>query len=308
MSDLLDSLVALYARHGVGGVRDSEDYLELCVRHEDDNTFKATAVQVSGVASLIERTLDRQAQRDQVVHALKLLNTYKADRHKQDLCADLTVRRYGSSWSLEQLNYYRQAGAKLAVWRDYFLSFTNYTPTPGYVLAVNNDHARLIKFALCQEFSKARTTSENLLALLLDYKLRHTPLNGFFYPTHRGAQDVVEQLEREARECFVFVQLLQNTIFEKVPNYCKAEFDAASSDPERELIFVMPNSRADFISRDDVGIDMHGWYAAIDRVDTVELRPPASSKDVEALVELIYERVVTPVKRARDRVYKGVPA
>jgi hypothetical protein len=308
MSPVREEIVAAYAEHGVEGVKRDQDFLDLCARHADDTGFDATVNRISDVAAGLERVLEAQEPRDQVIFALKLFYAHRNEERRRGICRELTERRYYTRWSDEQRGYYDQACMKLERWRDYFLSFTNYNPTEGEVMFVNNQHKRLINLGLGRSHGAPEAIKENLLARLLDYELRNVPLDGFFYPKYREPGEVEERLLREAQASFAFVQLVQNSMFDKWPNYCQSEFDAAREDEARTLIFVLAGPRADLIAREDIVTGMHDWHEAISARDAVELKPAVTLAEARELVTMIREQVVAPVRSARAHLFKGVPA
>lgn len=307
MNPLTEEIVAAYAEHGEEGVKLDPEFRELCSRHGDDTAFNREIVEVRDVAGLLERTLFDLTYRDQVEYALRALCGYKNQPEKQSICRALTRRRYAPRWSIEQLNYYESASEKLLGWRDYFLSFTNYNPISGEVLLVNNEHKSLIKLGLGRFFRMPVLAEENLLARLINYRLANAELDGYFYPSHRDQENVEERLQREARAVFSFIQLLQDTMFRKWPNYCKLEFEAASEDDARPLIFVMAGSRASFVQRHRVDSRMHDWHDAIMDRDVVELQPASTTGAAREVLDLIKQRVVEPVRNAQEQLYENVP-
>lgn len=307
MDPLTEKIITAHAEHGVAGTGSDPGYRALAEQHAGDTGFDAIANRVSDVAGKLERTLEGQTHRDQVEFALKLFYGSRKRKERQKICGALIRRRYARYWSDEQRKYFEEASEKLGSWRDYFLSFTNYNPTAGEVMFVNREHRELIRVGLDQYFKPPETKDENLLARVLDYELSNVPLKGFFYPKHRGAADVEECLRREARESFVFVQLIQNSMFEKWPNYCLEEFAAASKDGSRRLIFVMTVPFQEFIEPESVDERMHDWHDAIRKPDVVELPPASTRADARTLLGKIRRRVVEPVRAARSELFRGVP-
>lgn len=308
MSPLLEGIVSAYAEHGAEGVKSDEEFRELCEQHRDDTSFDRTISDVSEVAGLLERTLAQQTQQNQVAFALKTFYGYRAQPDRQMICHTLTQKRYAKNWSEAQSEYYEGAIEKLQQWQDYFLSFTNHNPLAGEVLMVNNEHKRLIKLGLGKSFNTPHTVEENLLAKMLDYRLRNAALEGYYYPNHRNHDGAVEErIQREAQASFAFVQLLQDTMFQKWPNFCKLEFDAARQDESRMLIFIMVAARHEFIRREAVDNRMHDWHDVIMSHDVVELIPATTHRTAQEMLDLIRKRVVEPVKAARRQLFESVP-
>jgi hypothetical protein len=308
LNPLDEAIIAAYAAHGVDGVRSDEDFGELAKQHEGDSGFNASVHHVSVIAARLERDLEEQTHRNQVVLALGHFNTWGKKDEGREICRELTRHRYAGHWSEEQRDYYEEASKKLECWSDYFLSFTNYNPIAGEVMYVNNQHHQLIRAGLGRSADLAERREKNLVALVLEYTLKNSGLKGFYYPSAREPVDVQERLRKEARSALTFVQLIQNTMFDRQPNYCLSEFDAARTDESRKLIFVMAELRVDFRAREDLDQQMHGWHRTIERYDALELEPMASEARARSLLREIKERVVAPIKAARKELFEGVPA
>lgn len=305
---LLEDLVALHGEHGVDGLQEARGFHALCERYRGDRGFHSTLAYVADVARPLEYAVAEQMPRDQVAFALKVLNTFRRQPPKQQICIDLTIQRCAPRWSAAQKDYYQRASHKLANWRDYFLSFTNNNPTHGHVIAINNEHKRLISEGFGQRFGPPRTTQENLLAHLLNYLLRNRLLDGYFYPDERGAADVEATLRDEAATAFAFVQLVQCAIFDRWPNYCMMEFDAAVQDESRAVVFVFAEKREGFVSRELIDIRMHDWYDSVMVPDAVEIVQTSSAAEARAVIEMLRRRVVGRVESARQELFRNVPA
>jgi len=308
MTSLRDKVIDAYTRSGVAGVRSDVDFRAMVDEHGEDPDFRAEVARVSEIAGGLERVTKGLEAREQVIGALELFNGHRTRSGGAVICGELTRRRYAGKWSQRQLGYYEQAIEKLEHWRDYFLSFTNYNPTAGEVLFVNNQHKRLVDTGLGQKFGPPATKEENLVARLLEYLLRNLPLDGFFYPKERDPEDVRARLRREARSCFAFVQLVQNSMFETWPNYCHDEFAAARMDESRLMIFVLTVPLPQFIRRANVKNQMHDWHAAITKPDVVQLEPTEKLARVRMLLAELETEVVARVASAREKLIGAVPA
>jgi len=305
---LLDDVIAAYATRGVNGIAADPGFQALAEEHGDDPDFQASVDRVSRIAGELERVTRGLEPHNQVAGALELFNSHRNRKGGVRICRELTRRRYAGKWSTGQRKYYEQAIEKLEHWKDYFLSFTNYNPTADEVMFVNNQHRRLIDTGLGQTFGPPATKEENLVARLLEYRLRNSPLDGFFYPKARDPEDVQARLQREARSCLAFVQLVQNSMFENWPNYCHSEFVAARTDESRLMVFVLTVPLRQFIRRANVQNQMHDWHKAITRPDVVELEPTEKLARVRILLAELETQVVARVASAREELIGGVPA
>lgn len=303
----LEQVIEVHAREGVTRAKEHVGFRGLCVEHDGDRAFDRLVARVNEVAAYLEKVLEGQSCCDQVELALVAFNGYRSQPKRRNICRELTRRRYAPDWSPEQRSYYEDAVAKLESWRDYFLSFSNHNPTPDQVMVVNNQHKVLIEAGLSERFRPPRTRTENLLALLLEYRLRNQPLDGFYYPEDRSPGNVKAELQREARASFAFVQLLHNSMFFKWPNYCKEEFDAAAEDDSRMLIFVLAGAFDGFISSTKIDSRMLDWHARILESDVLELLPVATAAAVRDALASIQKHIVGPVEAARQRLFQQVP-
>jgi hypothetical protein len=307
MNALLTAIVSAVAAHGIDGVDSDAEFRRLAEEHRGDSGFDAAVNQVSKVFEPLERSLQGQTHVDQIALALQLFYSCRKEKGLQEICRELTRSRYASFWSGDQQRYYEEVSEKLEHWRDYFLSFTNYNPTQGEAMFVNNQHSLMISLGLGRAVCFPETKETNLLALLLDYTLSNWALNGFYYPKARDSEDVQARLQHEARSALVFVQLLQNSMFDNQTNYCLYEFDAAQEDESRAFIFIMTVPRVDFIRREDVELRMFDWHDAIMRRAPIELKPTINEDQAWEQLDEIKERLVASVKAARHSLYENVP-
>ena len=304
---LSEELIATYAEHGPGEEELTHRLRGLAERYSGDSAFDATLNLVGEQAEMLEDGLVGKTHREQVSVALECFFGARENEEAQAACRELTRARFFKYWSATQRKYYEGTAEKLESWGDYFLSFTNHNPTAGEVMFVNNEHGTLIRTGLKRPVRIAETKQENMLAKMLDYVLTNIPLKGFFYPNHRGADDVEELLEAKSKESLVFVQLVQNSMFEKSPNYCHLEFKAARSDPKRKLIFIMSVPYEEFIDAALVVNHMRDWHATIQRPDIVDLEPTTELVQARELLARIRRRVVKPVREARMALFESVP-
>lgn len=306
LGELVSEIVALYAEHGAGGTGTHPDYLALARERKKDSGFAPTVNRVKVVARKLEERLEGRAHAKQVKRALQTFNTHKQRPRRQRICRALTRRRYAPHWSQAQRKYYEEASEKLR-WGDYFLSFTNYNPVGGAIMHVNREHMALIRAGLVRSIGPPETEKANLLAELLNTELRNGSLAGYYFPHERGADDVEAELMQQASESFVFVQLVHNTMFEKLPNYCLDEFNAASGNGARKMLFVMSAPFSALIEQQRIDERMHGWHATIQKPDVVELEPVATPARARKVLLEIKDRVVDPVIAARNELYENVP-
>ncbi len=115
------------------------------------------------------------------------------------------------------------------------------------------------------------------------------------------------ELERLARDCFAFIQLVDGSMFQRYPNWCYVEFEAAAEDPSRVLIFVMGEPFASFISRDRVREKLLEWHARVVAEEAVVLAPATTEAEARSAVKLINDKIAARVEAARAQLYGKVP-
>jgi hypothetical protein len=312
MNGVMAELVALYAARGTAGVKDDDAFQALCAAHQGDSAFDTVARDAKTVMAELEENVEREGHdyRDQVRFALRTLNAFKQEKHRAIL-RELVRARYFPNWSDDQRTYFAWAQERLG-WSDYFLSYTSYNPTKDRNV-VNTNNRYLIKDQIPNTWkARAADCRTNLVAHMLDNILINAQLNGFFWERHQGDSEKVEaKLREHAQRSLVFVQLLQSAMFTKVPppNFCRLEYELAAEDDSRVLIFVRAEPAAGFISRDNVDIELRGWYEAAAQRDPYELattrwRDRDSIKENLAGLET---KVVAKVREARTMLFDGVP-
>ena len=300
-------LIELYADLGVDGVKEDADARALLQEHENDDPFNSILNHVKDIAGQLERDTEGQTPAGQVRSALALFNTLKRHSDRQRYAYELALRRYGRYWTQAQKEYMQMACRKLA-WKDFFLSFTSHNPADGEVQLVNSQHKDLIIHALGDVFKAPEIVKTNMFARVLRYYLVNGPLTGYYDPEHRGPGEVEKLLRREVVSALAFVQVVQSTMFMKLPSFCMFEYDAAVEDGEpRTMVFVMPGRKSELIRRYAVDNSLHSWYDAIDRAHNVEIEPAEDLAEIKAAVSLIQTQIVRKVAEARDGLIENVP-
>ncbi len=306
LTPVVEPLVDLYARLGVAGVKEDAAAIELLTAREHDNAFNTALGSVSDIAEQLEGDLEGQLPNDQVSSALGLLNSLRNEEGKQKIARELARRRYGPQWTAAQLDHFDKACRKLA-WRDFFLSFTNFNPAAGEVQMVNFQHRRLIEHTLGKVYKPPANVKTNMFARVVRYYLVNNSLEGYYDPEDKEPGVALDNLEKAARSSLAFVQVVQNTMFAKWPNYCLIEWQAAVKDDDRTLIFVMSGNRQGFIKKARVDNRMHGWYEAIDEHHTVEIEPASTMAEIRAAVAELEGQVAEKVEKIRLDLIEQVP-
>jgi hypothetical protein len=115
-------------------------------------------------------------------------------------------------------------------------------------------------------------------------------------------------LKEEAERSFAFVQIVERKMFgDRSPNYCFIEYGAAGSDPEKDLIFVMPGPREEFIAEDLVHFPLLPWYERAMSKQAVVVPEVKRAAEADAAADHLRREVIARVNIARLRVYKEIP-
>jgi hypothetical protein len=246
-----EDLLRLYATNRIEKVTQSVEYQNLCRKYQGNQVFEAERAQIERVKKSVEEWLDKPITlAKQVEQALCLLLSERRELQTLSIYYDLVVEGYKPDWSLAQQEYFDQAWKKINFKYDFFLSFTSrYEPVPGDN-PVNSYYKYFIQHALgVTEFESADRKKMNLLASCVYRHVGRTPMVGFFYP--HGSHDnslVKDKLAKACADSRVFLQLVQNIMFEAPPgrpNFCFFEYEKMNellqNDPDREtrILFVV---------------------------------------------------------------------
>jgi hypothetical protein len=305
---VLEQLLSLYAEHGADGVRHADAFQHLCDEHghEGESDFHKVRDHVEHAQRRLEKLLSHQTHREQVVQALKQLSR-PAVEDVRPLYPELVRRGFARAWSEEQRAYFEMASEKFASWDDYFLSFTTHNPFRPDLNVLNVDHSVLIWVGMRVEVKSPEGSEQNLLAKLLHVRLHDEGLRGYYYPDQREDNDIAAALVERASGCFAFVQLVEPTLFQRYPNYCHMEYDAAAGDESRALVFVTGRPHEDFEAIEGVHDELFDWHDTMIHRQAVTLMPAATTDDAQLVLRRIKLDIAQRVRDARQRLYDDVP-
>jgi hypothetical protein len=305
---VLDQLITLYARHGVQGVQNSSAFQRLCDAQTHEATFHIQRMRVERAQARLEARLRAQTPREQVVQALKVMRR-PADDEAKRLYRELVARGFAGSWSPAQQTYFQAAARKVQEWDDYFLSFTAHNPDRPNPSLLNIDYEILLLLGSRKELTVPESANRNLVAELVHARLRGDGLRGYFYPEWREEGKVALALTDRASRCFAFVQLVELTLFQRFPNYCQLEFNAARVDPSQALVFVLTRPYDEFVAmEDDVHDELVDWYEVLVERQGVPFAPAQTHDAALEVLRVIKTDIAQRIRDAGDRLYDGVPS
>lgn len=313
MTDVREKLLEFHAAHTPDELRDDDAYDEFCRANEHRDEFvraDGLLAEVNGDLAAVLATTDPTPV-GQVMAAVVTAAGFPRERAKLDALSEVVKRRYKSAWSKEQLEYFEQSVKKLQTWRDYFVSFTNYNPGhPDAISVVNLRHQILISTGGGLEVKHPAAVDHNLLARALDNWLSNQ-FEGFFWERHQEPSAVVtERLTKEVSQAFVFIQILQNTLFRREPkvNFCHLEYEVANTDPSRVLV-VWAEPTDGLIKLGGIRFpEFEAWYKGLIERTRIELAPVKTPDAALDELERIIGVVRAQLHDAHSRLASQVPA
>lgn len=299
-------LVKLHAKHGLEDVKEIDAYKRLLAAHADNPGRPAALTMVRGIYEQLENAL-HGTPKEQVTAALSEVSGYRIYPERGEVCRQLVLRRWSRFWSKAQRAHFTDASEKLTTWNHFFLSFTTYHPSRNEVLSVNNRYVRLLDHGLQQVIRAPDTMTENLLARLINNLLEAVDMRGFYYPKHRDERPVEQKLIDEASKSITFIQILQSSMFNREPNFCRMEFDAAMDAEPARLVVVMGEPRPTFVDRYLVAHPLRSWYDVVIGQETFQLGPMRRQEQVEAEYDRLEAHVVQQVQDALKSLFAAIP-
>ncbi|MGC2711535.1 MAG: hypothetical protein WA252_20555, partial [Candidatus Sulfotelmatobacter sp.] len=180
---------------------------------------------------------------------------------------------------------------------------------------INRRYWYFIRNVIGEPINLTDRQSKNLLADALYAKLLDASLKGFYYPRHEDDNAIVEEkLTSGLRSSRVFVQLVENVMFEPPPgrpNYCDYEYRRAIefiSEEDRILFLVTEETPDDLVTPESVYEPYRDWVQRI-RSKAVPYLPSTEEYNVPRLREIKQKvaDIVGLVKSARKSVLDRIP-
>lgn len=320
MRDYKIDLVDICASGPLSEIKNSSKYRNLCEQYNEPHPFHRFREKIGQIKQYLERTVEiQESERGQVTESLITICRVMADNDKEILkyCRMLIIKTYKKRWSPKQLAYFKKISDILTTRdHDYFLSFTRRKQSPDGYNPVNNNYEYFIKAILGKhQFTDKERIEKNLLAKSIHQILRDSGYNGFFYPEQTGDNQPVDQkVEHACKNTHIFIQLIQNVMFDKqkrVENYCFKEYNYVKDTfLEEQILFVLAeDSRERFISSPHVCLDYLDWYDNIKRNDIVILKFTTTwrQRDINLLKKEIEDKIGNKIKEYKDHLIENVP-
>ncbi len=234
------------------------------------------------------------------------------------------MKGYRAKWPFAQQAYFESGYQKLSLPNDFFFSFSTRYEHVASENPVNYAYKHFIlKVLTPEDWESADRNKENLLAkavyTLVSEKKGH---KGFYFPDSQYDNTYTEEkLERELRDSYIFLQMLQNVMFRppaEGENYCHFEFIRAhqqldaEGQVEHRMLFVVAENEGGFIRPRDVYPDYDQWFGqVIKRKDVPYIPEVAVPVDADARYEqikkLIEEKLIALIDAAWYRLIDNVP-
>ena len=319
MSDYKDKLVVFYAAHSLRELKNCLEYQDLCELNDDNHQFDRFREKIEQIKQHLEKTVEiQESEKGQVTESLNTICHVMADKDKEILsyCRLLIITAFKKKWSPEQVAYFEKISDILTTTAyDYFLSFTRRKRSPDGYNPINYNYEHFIKAILGDHrFTHEERFEKNLLAKSIHQILRDSGHNGFFYPEHlEDNQPVDLKVERACKNNHIFIQLIQDVMFDKpesVENYCFKEYNYVKDTfLDKQILFVLAEDCKNFRSRPHVGFGYLDWYEQVISKDTVILKFTRTQKpiDVDLLKKKIEEKICNKIKEYKRDLIENVP-
>jgi hypothetical protein len=249
MSERLDKLVTLYAKHSVDKLKSDPKLLEQAFGKSHDELarewgFPEDQALVENLRLQIENRKAKLATPDraqQIAECLKMLLKFAMyDKEstrdlKIETIAGLFEQMFFAGWSGPQQAHFGFVKEKIKRWNSYFISYTN-----DSAKATNKIYGSVIDLYIDAEVIKQRNPDkDNLLVDAIVNRLRKRLLNRSFYDKHdiKLGDDLKLKIGPACKNTFAFVQLVQLETFDvlKKVNYCFEEYNLFSNANEEEI-------------------------------------------------------------------------
>ena len=172
---------------------------------------------------------------------------------------------------------------------------------------------------LGRKFVKTANTKDNLLAKAIHAFLKREGgkfnLIGFFYPQQeRDNQKVSEKLNSACEHCFVFIQLVQNIIFDyEEKNYCYLEYSkyCETHSSNKYFIFLLDGPHDNLKESDYIHPEYDEWHKEIDHRDAISLEriedKKSSDQQIPNLLRSLRKNLVEKINQIKWKIIEDVP-
>lgn len=323
-----EELVRLYATNKVDAVGNLPEFKELREKYKDNPFFDKDRSRIEIAKAGVERRLENPrvpvTQQQAVRNAVRLLIANRTSEESEadllPLLHELIVIGYRKHWTDAQQSYFDAAWQTIQLKYDFFLSFTSrYTdPEPQKIIPINIAYKHLINYILDEKSITEKDRREtNLLAKAIHS--RFSPRRGFYYPRQQfDNADTEKKLEDACDNSFLFVQLIQNIIFDPPPegkNYCFHEWEKMMKrfmplETEKRILYVLAEKDHKGVRDQDVPLQYADWHEHVVRKDRPYLPEPGvwDESFLEEQKTTITKYLVHRIDVAWKELAEGAPA
>lgn len=165
---------------------------------------------------------------EQVKGCLYLLREIKEKKPSStgyfEILAQLIKQGLYENWPPEAKEYYAAGWEMLAVWKDYFLSYTGRN-----LIETNNDFGEVLAATFGSEFSENKERANWVAALIAHHLGKINGLTAFFDRDEmKCGDDIHEEIFKNCKSVYAFVQLVEPLLFqagdENKKNWCFHEY------------------------------------------------------------------------------------
>jgi hypothetical protein len=308
-------LVELFARNPVALISEDSEYSELCRLNAGNPKFSRQRDAVEIAKQSIEVLLTDQPSNQREVY--QALMTLQAQRSADfEIYLGLIVEGFRTQWSAEQKLFFDCEVKRILSGNDFFLSFTSRSSTTLGDKPINRRYWYFIRRVIgADNITKVDKRDKNLLAKAIYIKLTDKSLKGFYFYQHENDnQKVIEKLRSGLQGSRVFVQLVENVMFNPPaarPNYCEFEYHGAKNFIQHEdsILFLVTEEREDDLEDPQaVHAPYRVWLEHI-LTKAAPYLPVADEYDKEVLdqINTKVNDVISKVKAAKRNILNRIP-
>jgi len=233
-----EKLRGLFAAHSMGEIEANNSCLlkkelevetyDKFLEYLDDGSFKKDYLTFKNLREKLDEAAGEVIDLQQVKGCLKLLSKlkdYDDPPGNLDILSVFIKKGLYPNWNHDEKKYYDHGWDMIAVWKHYFLSYTNRN-----LIETNNAFKDILCNVLGNKKFEENKESVNCVAGLIAHYLKLNNLTAFFDKDNLKCGDMIEkEVFKHCQEVYSFVQLVEPAIFqrraENKRNWCADEYE-----------------------------------------------------------------------------------
>lgn len=192
-----------------------------------DDVFKKYYLTLKDLREKLDDAAAAAENLEQVKGCLHLLLKTKesnAPPEHFDILSELIKKGLSPKWTPDEKKYYAAGLDMIAVWKDYFISYTHRNR-----IETNNNFKSILADVFGDKYFQENKESVNCVAGLIVHYLKQNNLTAFFDRDNMKCGDIIEaEVFMHCKSVYTFVQLVEPGIFqpedENKKNWCAEEY------------------------------------------------------------------------------------